>query len=111
MSDNAIRRQWLASATYPLATFQNATFSGLPAAWPQGQPVKFQIAGDLTVHGTTQHVTWDATATLDGSTLKTQATTTVKMSQFGVQVPSMPMLTVEDPATVTLNLVATAVGS
>jgi polyisoprenoid-binding protein YceI len=106
MRDNAIRRQWLESARYPLATFQNATLTGLPATWPQGQPVTFQIAGDLTVHGTTQHVVWNTTATLDGGTLRAEATTTVKMSEFGVQAPSMPMLSVEDPVTLTLKLVA-----
>ncbi len=106
MRDNAIRRQWLESAKYPLATFQNATLTGLPAAWPAGQPVSFQIAGDLTVHNTTQHVVWNATATLDGSTLRAEATTTLHMSQFGVQAPSMPMLSVEDPVTLTLKLVA-----
>ncbi|MBA2362551.1 MAG: YceI family protein, partial [Chloroflexia bacterium] len=29
--DNAIRRQWLESATYPIARFRNATLAGLPA--------------------------------------------------------------------------------
>lgn len=106
MRDNAIRRQWLESAKYPLATFQNATLTGLPAAWPAGQPVSFQIAGDLTVHNTTQHVVWAATATLNGGTLQATATTTVKMSAFGVHAPSMPMLSVEDPVTLTLTLVA-----
>ena len=94
MRDNAIRRQWLESAKYPLATFQNATLTG--------QPVSFQIAGDLTVHGTTQHVVWAATATLAGSTLHATAATTLPMSQFGEHAPSMPMLAVEDPVTLTL---------
>jgi polyisoprenoid-binding protein YceI len=111
MRDNAIRRQWLESAKYPLATFQNAKLSGLSATWPQGQPVAFQITGDLTVHGTTQPATWASTVTLDGKTLTAQASTSLKMSQFGVQAPSMPMLTVEDPVTITLNLVAPAVGT
>jgi len=107
MRDNAIRRQWLDSAQYPLATFANAKITGLPATWPQGQPVQAQISGDLTVHNATKPVTWDATITLNGTTLQAQATTTVNMSDFGVTAPSMPMLTVKDPATLTLNLVAT----
>jgi polyisoprenoid-binding protein YceI len=106
MRDNAIRRQWLESARYPLATFQHATLTGLPATWPASRPVPFQIAGDLTVHNTTQHVVWDATAMLDGSTLHATATTMLKMSQFGVQAPSMPMLSVEDPVALMLTLVA-----
>src|SRR5579859_352345 len=107
MRDNAIRRQWLESAKYPLATFKATALTGLPAAWPLGTAVRFQIMGDLTVHATTQQVTWDATATLDGNTLHVQATTNVQISQFGMHAPQLPMLTVEDPVTLTLDLVAT----
>jgi polyisoprenoid-binding protein YceI len=108
--DNAIRREWLQSARYPLATLRNATLSGLPASWPEGQPFTFQIAGDMTVRQATKQVTWDAEAQLDGDTLRGVATTQVKMSDFGFDPPSLSGLRVEDEVKVELEFVAKVVG-
>ncbi len=69
MRDNAIRRQWLQSATYPLATFTITAIEGLSGAPTDGQEVSFKLSGDMTVHETTVPVTWDVTAKLDGESL------------------------------------------
>jgi polyisoprenoid-binding protein YceI len=108
--DNAIRREWLQSARFPLATLKNATLSGLPASWTEGQSFMFQITGDMTVRQATKQVTWDAQAQLDGDTLQGMATTQVKMTDFGFDPPSLSGLRVEDDVKVELEFVATAVG-
>lgn len=109
MRDNAIRRKWLESATYPLARFNNARITGSPATATEGQPFKFQITGDMTVRLVTKPVTWDAEATLNGDNLQGKATTKLKMSDFGVDPPSLLDLKVEDDVELTLDFVANAV--
>jgi polyisoprenoid-binding protein YceI len=109
MRDNAIRRRWLESARYPLAKFNNAKIVGMPASTPDGQAFKFQITGDMTVREVTNSITWDAEATLEGDTLRGTATTKLKMSEFGIEPPSLLDLKVEDDVELTLEFVANAV--
>ena len=108
--DNAIRRQWLESAKYPLATFSNAVISELPAELREGTPFSFKITGDMKLHDTTQPMTWDVTMTLQGDGLTGTATTVFKMSSFNVDPPDIAgVLTVEDDVALTLDIVANAV--
>ncbi len=108
--DNAIRRNWLESATYPLATFNNATISDLPATLSEGVPFSFKLAGAMNLHDTTSPLTWDVTLTLDGATLRGTATTTFKMSAFNVAAPDIAgIVRAEDDVLLTLDLVANAV--
>ncbi|HEX8600539.1 MAG TPA: YceI family protein [Chloroflexia bacterium] len=109
MRDSAIRRRWLESATYPLARFNNAKIIDIPATATEGQPFKFQISGDMTVREVTKPVTWEAETTLDGYTLRGTATTKLKMSDFGIEPPSLMSLQVEDDVELTLEFVANAV--
>jgi polyisoprenoid-binding protein YceI len=102
--DNAIRRGYLESSTYPLATFRNTTVSGLPSAWKEGASLPIKITGEMTVRDVTQKVTWDAEVVLDGPTLRGRATTALKMSRFGISPPNLSMLKVEDDIALTLNL-------
>lgn len=105
MRDNAIRRQWLQSATYPLATFTATAIEGLNGAPIDGQEVTFKLTGDMTVHDTTIPVTWDVTAKLDGESLVGTATTRVLMKDFGFDAPSNPFISVTDGVTLTLKFV------
>lgn len=107
--DNAIRRQWLESAKYPLARFKNATLSGLPARVSDGEPFRFRMTGDMTLHNTTRKVTWAVTATLDGDLLRAEAKTRLKMPLFGVAPPNIAgFVSVEEELDLKLSLVAEA---
>lgn len=107
--DRAIRNEWLESARYPLAIFNNARVHDAPLTWSEGLTFTLRMSGDLTVRTTTQPVTWDVEARMEGDTLYAKATTLVKMTQFGFQPPSLAVLRVEDDVTLTLDLVAPAV--
>ncbi len=109
--DNAIRRSWLESAQYPLATFKNATANGLPARWVEGEAHSFTLTGDMAVREAIRRVTWDAEVTLTGDTLQGNATVKLKMSDFGVTPPSLEILRVEDDIVLRLNFIATATDS
>jgi polyisoprenoid-binding protein YceI len=59
------------------------------------------------VHTVTKPVTWDMTARLTGNTLTGLATTTVKMSDFGVgPITLAGILQTQDDVKLTLNFVA-----
>ncbi|MDW8326194.1 MAG: YceI family protein [Anaerolineales bacterium] len=104
--DNAIRRRWLESATYPIATFVVRSVEGFPPNPQPGQDITFKLVGDLTVRTTTRTVTWDVTARLDNETLSGTATTFIMMADFGVEPPSIAgILRVKDGVTLTLNFV------
>ncbi|MEZ4557752.1 MAG: YceI family protein [Caldilineaceae bacterium] len=60
--DRAIRSRWLESATFPLATFKVTEVRGFPADPAEGEPIDFQLVGDMTVKETTREVVWDVTA-------------------------------------------------
>lgn len=107
--DNAIRRQWLESATYPRVTFENARLTGLPERVVDGEQFSFRMTGDMTLHGTTRQQAWDVTATLDGDTLRGEATTRIEMTRYGVEPPNIAgFVAVEDEVALTLEFVATA---
>ena len=108
--DNAIRRGYLESSTYPLATFKNAVLSGLPAKWDEGTTIPLKVTGDMTVRDVARSVTWDAEVVLDGQTIRGKATTAFKMSRFGIDPPNLNMLKVEDDIVLTLNFVALTTG-
>jgi len=106
--DNAIRRDWLQSNTYPNAIFNNIVAVNLPAGAAEGQEVTFQLTGVLTVREIPQNVTWDVTAKVENGTLTGTAVTNILMADYGFQAPNIGgMLRVTDGVTVTLNLVAT----
>ncbi|MDQ3327290.1 MAG: YceI family protein [Chloroflexota bacterium] len=108
--DNAIRRQWLESATYPIARFRNATLTELPTRVEEGKPFTFKMTGDMTIREATRKQTWSVTATLSGDTLQGKASTGIKMIQYGVDPPNIPgFVRVEDEVALTLEFVATAI--
>lgn len=74
-------------------TFSTTGISGLPDAITTGETFPFQITGDLTIAGSTQSVTFDASASLSQDDLLTgSATTTVQYSNFGLSIPSVPQV-------------------
>jgi len=109
MRDNFIRRNFLESSKYPLATFTPTAVSGMPESYTEGQSYSFKVTGNLTAHNITKPVTFDVTASLSGNTLSGTATTTIKMSDFGVgPITLAGMLQTQDDVILTLKFVARA---
>jgi polyisoprenoid-binding protein YceI len=107
MRDNFIRRNFLESSKYPLATFAPTAIDGMPGSYTEGQVYSFKGTGDLTVHNVTKPVTFDITASLSGTMLSGTAITTIKMSDFGVgPITLAGMLQTQDDVKLTLNFVA-----
>jgi polyisoprenoid-binding protein YceI len=109
--DNAIREQWLESASYPLTTFVVKEVRGFPADAQEGQSIQFQLVGDMTLKETTRPATWDVTATLAGDRLTGQATTFIMLQDYNVPPPSIAgILSVTDGAQLTLDFTLEAAG-
>jgi polyisoprenoid-binding protein YceI len=107
MRDNFIRRNFLESSKYPLATFVTTTVTGLPESVTEGQSYSFKVTGNLTAHNITKPVTFDVTASLSGTTLTGTATTTIKMSDFGVgPITLAGMLQTQDDVKLSMQFVA-----
>ncbi len=105
--DNAIRRDWLQSSTYPLATFKATGVTNLPADAALGKEVAFLLEGEMTIREITKPLAWNVTATLEDATLTGVAQTNLLMRDFGFEPPDIAgMLKVTDGVTVTVNFTA-----
>ena len=109
MRDNFIRRNFLQSSTYPLATFAPTAITGIPPSYTEGQSYSFKVTGNLTVHNVTKPVTFDVTASLSGTTLSGTATAAIKMSDFGVgPITLAGMIQTQDDVKLSMQFVARA---
>lgn len=103
--DRYIQGNTLDTTTYPDAVLVPTALDGLPSPLPTEGTATFKIVGDLTVHGTTKSVTWDATATFAGDTVVLKATTDVTFDDFGLRRPVIgPILAVSDPIHLEVDL-------
>jgi polyisoprenoid-binding protein YceI len=104
--DNAIRQRGLESERYPTATLELAEPIRLAVTPVQGQEVRGQGRGRLTVHGVTREVELDLTGRWSGSTIQVVGQLPVKMSDYQIQAPRFgPVVSIEDGLAVDLNLV------
>ncbi len=106
--DGFIRQNFLQSNKFPFATLTDAVAIGLPnAAYKEGTKLDFKIKGILTVHDTKRETTFDATGTFSNGALVIRASTDLKMSEFGIEVPNIGgLLKVDDPLRLVVNIVA-----
>jgi polyisoprenoid-binding protein YceI len=104
--DNAIRQRGLESDRYPTATLELAEPIKLATAPVQGQEVRGQGKGRLTVHGVTREVDPDLRGRWSGSTIQVVGQLPVKMSDYQIQAPRFgPVVSIEDSAAVEFSLV------
>jgi polyisoprenoid-binding protein YceI len=107
--DNMIRQNWLESTKFPNAEFTATEIKGLPDAYQDGREVPVQITGTLKIRDVTRPTTWVSTIKLDGTTLTITGNTTIKMTDFGFDPPSiMGILKSENEARLEFRFVARA---
>jgi polyisoprenoid-binding protein YceI len=95
--DRYIQQNTLETQRFPLAEFVPTQAIGITWPPPTSGEATFRLVGDLTVHGVTRPVTWDVTAQFAGERVTGMATTTVKMTDFGMTPPRAgPVLSIED---------------
>jgi polyisoprenoid-binding protein YceI len=104
--DNAIRERGLESARYPTATLELAEPIRLTSAPVEGQQVRGEGTGRLTVHGVTREVDLSVQGRWSGETIQVVGQLPVKMTDFQIEPPQFgPVVSIEDSLNVDFNLV------
>jgi polyisoprenoid-binding protein YceI len=107
MRDNYVRRNTLQTDTYPYATFVSVSTQGLPASYSDGQTVHFQLTGNLTMHGKTDKEVFDVQGKVSGNTIMGTATSTIYMTDFGIQPPNLANIAIaQNKAVITITFTA-----
>lgn len=108
LRDSRIRKDFLQSHRYPLATFDLDELDGATGALTDGRTETFTISGNVTIKDVVVPARFKTTATYRDGTLTATATTNAKLSRFGAGPISIAGLvtTVDD---VELELKLTAV--
>lgn len=109
--DRAIRNFILNTDQYEFITFTPVEIEGLAGNGALDQPFTFTIQGDLTIRDVTRPVVFEATVRAESAErLVGIATTTVRRSDYNLQIPSVPFVAnVSDEVVLTLEFVARAV--
>ncbi len=109
--DRAIRNFILNTDRYEFITFTPTAIEGLSGSGALDQPFTFTIRGNLTIRDITRPVVFEATVRAESAErLVGAATTTVKRSDYNLQIPSVPFVAnVSDDVVLTIDFVAQAV--
>lgn len=101
-------QQALETDRFPTATFTLASPITLPADAGSGAEIEVQAKGRLTIHGVSRAVTVPLKAKLVGRTVVVVGSIDLRFSDFGVTVPSAPVvLSVDDHGTMELQVLLT----
>jgi polyisoprenoid-binding protein YceI len=104
--DNAIRQRGLESERYPTATLELAEPIKLAPTPVEGQEVRGQGKGRLSVHGVTRQVDLSVTGLWTGPTIQVAGQLPVKLSDYQIEAPRFgPVVSIEDSAAVDFSLV------
>ncbi len=106
--NRAVKNRILLTNDYEFVTFAPTEVIGLPESANIGEPVDFQIAGNLTVTDETHPVVFDVSVTpVSTDRIEGLATVTILYKDFGLFIPDAEAVdTVEDEVTMQLEFVA-----
>jgi|SRR5579875_874 polyisoprenoid-binding protein YceI len=107
MRDRYVQRNSLQTDSYPYATFVSTGTQGLPASYSDGQNVHFQLIGNMTMHGKTNKAVFDVQGKVAGSTITGTATSTIYMTDYGIQPPNLANIAIsQNKVVVTITFTA-----
>ncbi|BDG59194.1 YceI family protein [Caldinitratiruptor microaerophilus] len=107
--DRAVQRA-LGVAEFRYATFHIESAGGAPTFRP-GQEETFTLSGTMELHGVKKPVTFEVRSRREGETLNWVASTTLKMTDFGIEPPSVAgIVSVEDEVRIEVKITAQPVG-
>jgi polyisoprenoid-binding protein YceI len=105
--DTFIQQNSLQTDTYPNATFVSVSTQDLPSSYSDGQTVHFQLTGNLTMHGKTNKEVFDVQGKVVGNTITGTATSTIYMTDFGIQPPNLANIAIaQNKVVITLTFTA-----
>ena len=105
--DRFLRTRSLESDAFPTAEFVVKELPGLEWPLPKEGKASFQIIGDMTVHGFTRPITWEATAQFSEDSFSGVAKTSFTFDDFDIDVPKVRIvLSVEETMRFELDFLA-----
>jgi polyisoprenoid-binding protein YceI len=105
--DNFVKQNYLETDQYPTATFVSTCATNLPVNYVDGQEAHFQITGNLTLHGKTNQEVFDVQGKLVGNSTTGIATSTIYMTDFGIQPPNLANIAIsQNEVLVTIDFTA-----
>src|SRR5690349_21589600 len=105
--DDFIKQNALQTDQYPNATFVSVSTQDLPSTYTDGQTVHFQLTGNLTMHGATNKEVFDVEGKVVSKTITGTATSTIYMTDFGIQPPNLANIAIaQNKVVITLNFTA-----
>lgn len=106
MRDNYIKRNTLDTRNFPFAEFVIESLSGFPANYVENEQVELTLTGSMTLHGVTRPLSFIVLARQAGDTLTATADADFKMTDFGIDPPSVRIATARDEVHLQVILVA-----
>jgi polyisoprenoid-binding protein YceI len=105
-----LQNRILETEQHEFITFAPNRMVGLPETATVGQPITFQMVGDLTIRGTAKEATFDVTLTPTANNrLEGTASTSIKYADWGVAIPQVPSVAgVDEDVALHLDFVATS---
>jgi polyisoprenoid-binding protein YceI len=108
MRDRFIKSNVLEVGKFPSAEFTPTELRGLPSPLPTSGDFKGQLVGTMKIRDTTRPVTFELTGRIDGNTVTGTATSQLKLTDFGMELPRVPvLLSMEDLGRLEINYTAT----
>ena len=106
--DRDIKARTLEVDKHPTAEFVVKEVKSLPSPLPTSGVLKFQLIGDMTLHGVTKPVTWDVTALANEGGMIGRASAAVKFADFNMTRPlTAVVLSIEDTVRLEVDFTAT----
>ena len=103
--DAFLRENTLHTDRFPVTEFVPRRQKGLPIPLPASGTAKFQLIGDMTLHGTTSEQSWDVEANFASDTVTAKATTRFTFAKYGLTQPKLlGLISVEDDIRLELNI-------
>lgn len=103
--DAYLRRNTLETDEHPLAEFVPRRQKGLTLPLPASGTAKFQLIGDMRLHGVTAEVVWDVTADFSPEAVSARATTRFPFGKFNLTIPRMlALISVQDDIRLELDV-------
>ncbi len=107
--DQYIQGNTLQTDTYPYATFVSVSTQGLPSSYSDGQTISFKLTGNLTMHGKTNAEVFAVQGKVVGNTITGTATSTIYMTDFGIQPPNLANIAIaQNKVVITITFTAAA---
>lgn len=103
-----MRENHLETDRFPRAVFRGGRLHDAPAALAEGQTARFEISGQLELHGISRPLRVPVSVTVRGSSLHVITEFPVALADFAIRRPQFLMLKLSDTQRITAELRAAA---